>query len=70
MEPAQAKMRIFMGEFEVVEIYAMGALRVKLGPGTTITLHLGDFPHKVKPGDKIPLFTEIPYGQAVAAPIQ
>jgi hypothetical protein len=69
MEPPQAKMRIFLGEFEVIEMLIDG-FRLKLGPGTSISVHLGDFPHKVKPHDRIPLFTEIPYDTTVTASIQ
>ena len=70
MEPTQAKMIIFLGEFEVVEVKSFGGVRIKLGEGTTITIHLGDFPHAVKAGDRLPLYTEMPYAQAVATPIQ
>ena len=70
MEPTKTKMRIYLGEFEVVEVKSFGGIRIMLGPGTTITIHVGDFPHQVKLGDKLPLYTEMPYAQAVATPIQ
>ncbi len=70
MEPTAPKIRIFLGEFDVVEVLSMGAFRLKLGPGTTITIHLGDFPHRVKPGDRVPLFTEIPYDSSITASVQ
>jgi hypothetical protein len=61
MEPAQTTITITCGEFECVEVLPLGAFRIKLGPGTSITVHVGDFPHRVKKGDMIPLFMEIPY---------
>ena len=58
MEPAQAKIKILLGEFPVVD-HKLDGLTVHLGGTVYITMHLGDLQHEVKPGDKLPLFTEI-----------
>jgi hypothetical protein len=70
MEPAQAKVRMYLGVYEVIEILALGAIRVKLGPGTAVVIHMGDFPHLVKLGDRIPLYTEVPYAETISTPVQ
>jgi hypothetical protein len=54
-------MKIFLGEFEVDMVDPLGAIGFSLGKKAHITMHVGDFPHAVKVGDKIPLFTEIAY---------
>lgn len=50
--------KIYIGEFPVVEC-KLGGITIDLGKHVFATIHLGDFPHNVKPGDKLPLFTEI-----------
>lgn len=60
MEPLTSKMRIYLGEFEVVQVKFDG-VTVNIGKNVHITLHVGDFKHTTKPGDKIPFFTELEY---------
>jgi hypothetical protein len=69
MESSKAKMMIAIGTFPIVEIVSSSAFRVALGPGTTFVLHLRGVKHRVKPGDVLPLYAEIPY-EAVTPPIQ
>lgn len=59
MEPVTHKMKIFLGEYEVVEAKFMGGVTISLNKQVHITLWLGDLVHGVKPGDKLPLYTEI-----------
>jgi hypothetical protein len=61
MESTYPKMRILMGEFPVVEVKPYGAITINVGKNVHITIHVGDFQHSLNPGDKVPLFTEIPY---------
>lgn len=70
MEPTQGKMKVLMGEFEVVQVDTFGGITINVGRKVHITIHVGDFPHMVKPGDKLPLFTEVPYANTGPAPIQ
>lgn len=65
----KAKMKIYMGEFEVVQVKFDG-ITVNVGKKVHITLHLGDFKHTTKPGDKIPLFTEVEYDTPEQSPKQ
>jgi hypothetical protein len=59
MEPAQGPVtKIYMGVFPVVEV-KLGAITINIGHQVHITIHLGDLPHNVKTGDRLPLFTEI-----------
>ncbi len=57
-------MKIFLGEFEVDQVGPLGTIGFSLGKKAHVTIHVGDFPHTVKVGDKIPLFTEIDYANA------
>lgn len=61
MEPTPSKVKIYLGEFEVDHVDNLGAIGFSLGKKAHITMHVGDFPHSVKVGDRIPLFTEIAY---------
>jgi hypothetical protein len=61
MESTQNKMKVYMGEFEVVQISNLGGITINIGKNVHITIHLGDFPHQIKTGDRLPLFTEVPY---------
>lgn len=53
-------MKFFLGEYTVVQSRYAGGITIDLGKGVYTTIHLGDFQHDVKVGDKLPLFTEIP----------
>jgi hypothetical protein len=59
MEPTETKVKIFLGEFVVDNVDALGAIGFSIGKKAHITMHVGDLKHMVKLGDKIPLFTEI-----------
>lgn len=50
--------KIYIGDYTVVEC-KLGGITLDLGKHVFVTIHLGDFSHNVKPGDKLPLFTEI-----------
>jgi hypothetical protein len=63
-------MKIFLGEFEVDQVGPLGTIGFSLGKKAHITMHIGDFQHTVKVGDKIPLFTEIAYADARPTPEQ
>jgi hypothetical protein len=67
MEPARTK--IILGDFRVVKVELDG-ITVNLGKQVHITIHVGDFPHTTKPGDMIPLFTELTYAPTIATPIE
>ena len=69
MEPVKAKMRVWLGDFPVVECKLDG-ITLNIGRNVHLTMHVGDFPHKIKPGEMLPLFTEIPYDQAVTTSVQ
>jgi hypothetical protein len=58
MESIGAKMKIYLGEFDVVQVKFDG-ISINIGKQIHITIHVGDFPHNVQVGDKIPLYTEI-----------
>jgi hypothetical protein len=58
MEPIKDKVKIYLGEFKVVQVKLDG-ITIDLGRNIHITMHLGDFTHDIHPGDKLPLFTEI-----------
>ena len=66
MEPTDPKVsrrphcKILMGEFRVVQVKLDG-ITIDLGRKVHITIHVGDFPHSIREGDVLPLFTEIPY---------
>ena len=69
MESTQATMKIYMGEFKVVQVKLDG-ITINIGRNVHVTIHLGDFPHTLKAGDSIPMFTEVPYDNTRQAPIQ
>lgn len=58
MEPAETKVKIYLGDYEVVQVKLDG-ITIDLGRYVHITMHVGDLPHSVKTGDKLPLYTEI-----------
>jgi hypothetical protein len=70
MEPAPNKVKIYLGEFVVDHVDTLGAIGFSLGKKAHITMHVGDFPHAVKVGDKIPLFTEITHADVGPTPEQ
>lgn len=70
MEPTQGTMKLFMGEFEVVQVNTVGAITINVGRKVHITIYLGDFKHMVKAGDKLPLYTEVPYAHTGHASIE
>jgi hypothetical protein len=59
MEPTQTPLKIFVGDFEVVQVKDM-SITLHLGNSVHATIHL-PFEHNVKAGDTLPIFTELPY---------
>jgi len=70
MEPSQDKVKIYLGEFTVDHVDNLGAIGFSLGKKAHITMHVGDFQHAVKVGDKIPLFTEITHANSRQPPVE
>lgn len=60
MEPAKAKMKIFLGEFPVVN-HTLTKLTIDLGNNVTITMHVAGLPLLIQNGTMLPLFTYVPY---------
>lgn len=57
------KRTMYLGEFEVVEITATSVV-VLLGKGVQIHVPTQFLPnHSTKIGDKLPLYTELPYAK-------
>lgn len=55
-------MQIYLGDFEVVERKdSLGTVSILLGNNIYITMHILGLPVTIKPGQKIPLFTKVPY---------
>jgi hypothetical protein len=69
MEPIKDKVKVYLGEFIVVQTKLDG-ITIDLGRNIHITMHLGDFTHDIKPGDKLPLFTEIQHAIPERTPVQ
>jgi hypothetical protein len=61
MEPTQSTVKVHMGDFTVVQVSNLGGITINIGKNVHITIHIGDFPHQIKTGDRLPLFTEVPY---------
>lgn len=59
-------MKIFLGEFEVVECKPLSTILLHLGHNVVIHIHYLH-PHDLKPRDKLPLYTEIPDALARSA---
>lgn len=57
-----AMVRLHLGEYEVVEARFPSGFTINIGPNVFTTIHT-TLPHALKPGDKIPLFAEIPIDQ-------
>ena len=68
MEPIKGPLKIFLGEFEVIEV-GPGTLTLDLGKYVHITMHLG-IEHHIKAGDKLPLFTEVGYANTRSTSVQ
>jgi hypothetical protein len=68
MEPTQAPLKIFVGDFEVVQVSGM-AITLHLGKHVHATIHL-PFTHDVKEGDTLPLFTELQHANTGSTSIQ
>jgi hypothetical protein len=69
MEPIKGPLKIYLGEFPVVQT-KIGAITIDIGHKVYVTMHLGDFAHDVKCGDKLPLFTELHDAHLGSTPIQ
>lgn len=69
MEPTQAPMKVFVGDFEVVEV-SVTSITINLGKHVFATIHLPGLTHQVKAGDVLPFFTELPYAQPSQPSIQ
>lgn len=63
------KQVVWMSDVEVVEVTA-ATITVNLGRNVTITMHTVNFPHTCQVGDKIPLYTELPYAQLSQSSLQ
>lgn len=68
MEPTQAQVKVFVGDFDVVQVSGQ-AITLHIGKHVHATIHLS-FEHAVKAGDTLPLFTEIPYANPGSTSIQ
>ena len=55
------KLTLQFGLFPVVESSPACIVLELPGQGNYVRLHLGHVSHTVKVGDKLPLFTEVPY---------
>lgn len=69
MEPINPSMKVFVGDFEVVET-SPSSLTINLGKHVFITIHLQGVTHTIKPGSTIPLYTEITHANAGSTSIQ
>ena len=70
MEPTQAPLKIFVGDFEVVQVKG-SAITLHLGKQVHATIHImGNIQHDIKEGDTLPLYTELAYANAGSTSIQ
>jgi hypothetical protein len=69
MESAPNTLKIYLGEFYVVEV-AKGRLTLDVGKNVHITIYLGDYDHTIKTGQKLPLYTEIPHANVRPTSVQ
>jgi hypothetical protein len=53
-----AALKLYLGEFPVIE-NKLGNCTVHLGKNVTITIPLQGVPNTLKPGDLLPLYTEV-----------
>ena len=64
MESAESqRMKFLIGRYPIVD-FKIGGITVDLGKGVYIHFYIGDFPHSLKVGDKLPLYTEVPYAKS------
>jgi len=68
MEPTQAPLKVFVGDFEVVHVSGM-AITLHLGKNVHATIHL-PFIHDIKAGDTLPLYTELTHANTRSASVQ
>ena len=68
MEPTNPPLKVFVGDFEVVQVTGM-AITLHLGKHVHATIHL-PITHDVKAGDTLPLYTEISYANPGSASVQ
>lgn len=68
MEPTNPPLRIFVGDFEVVQVTGL-QITLHLGKHVHATIHL-PFEHNVKAGDTLPLYTELNYANPGSASVQ
>ena len=59
MEPTHAPLKVFVGDFEVVQVKDK-AITVHLGKNVHATIYL-PMEHDVKAGDTLPFYTELTY---------
>lgn len=64
MEPTKTKITIYLGDYEVVQTTSL-AITISIGKGVHIHIHPGDLKHNIKPGMRLPLYTQVPYGQTI-----
>lgn len=60
------KMKLFIGEFQVEKADHLEIV-LNIGGNVRIHIHPGDFEHLVKRGDKLPLYTEVPFAKSGSA---
>ena len=60
-------MLVFLGDYQVVQVTPLD-ITINIGKNVHIHIHPGDLPHLVKEGMKLPLYTKVPYGQAIEPP--
>jgi hypothetical protein len=68
MEPTNPPLKVFVGDFEVVHVSGM-QITLHLGKHVHATIHL-PITHDVKPGDTLPLYTELNYANPGSASVQ
>ena len=61
MPDTPSLMKIFLGSYTIVDRGAAGTLAIDLGNNVHIQIHMAGFPFTCRPGDKLPLFTYVPY---------
>lgn len=55
-------MQLYLGSYEVVERKdQLGSFAIHLGGHVYINIHVLGLPARMKAGDKLPLFTKVPY---------
>ena len=54
-----AALKLYLGEFPIVE-NALGVVTINLGKNVHIHIPFHTIPNSLKPGDLLPLYTEVP----------